>query len=82
MAMESKYVWMDGGLVEFEKATVHFLTPALHYGAAVFEGIRSYSTPKGAAVFRLPEHVERLLNSARVFGFGRLPYRVCGGQRV
>jgi branched-chain amino acid aminotransferase len=76
MAMESKYVWMDGELVEFEKATVHFLTPALHYGAAVFEGIRSYSTPKGAAVFRLPEHVERLLNSARVFGFGRLPYRV------
>ena len=74
MAMESKYVWMDGEMVEFEKATVHFLTPALHYGAAVFEGIRCYSTPRGPAVFRLAEHAERLVNSARVFGFGRLPY--------
>jgi branched-chain amino acid aminotransferase len=74
MGMESKYVWMDGELVEFEKATVHFLTPALHYGAAVFEGIRSYATPRGPAVFRLREHAERLVNSAKVFGFGRLPY--------
>ena len=47
MAMESKYIWMDGELVEFEKATIHILTPALHYGAAVFEGIRSYGTDKG-----------------------------------
>ena len=76
MGMESKYVWMDGQLVEYEKATVHFLTPALHYGAGVFEGIRSYATPKGPAVFRLPEHAERLVNSAKVFGFGRLPYSV------
>ncbi len=76
MGMESKYVWMDGDLVEYQKATVHFLTPALHYGAAVFEGIRSYATPKGPAVFRLPEHAERLVNSAKVFGFGRLPYAV------
>ncbi len=74
MGMESKYVWMDGELVAFEKATVHFLTPALHYGAAVFEGIRSYATPKGPAVFRLQEHVDRLANSAKVFGFGQLPY--------
>ena len=76
MAMESKYVWMDGELVEFEKATIHFLTPALHYGAAVFEGIRSYATEKGPAVFRLKEHTERLLNSARVLGFRELPYDV------
>ncbi len=76
MGMESKYVWMDDRLVEYEKATVHFLTPALHYGAGVFEGIRSYATPKGPAVFRLPEHAERLVNSAKVFGFGRLPYSV------
>jgi len=74
MAMESKYVWMDGELVEFEKATIHFLTPALHYGAAVFEGIRAYATEKGPAVFRLKEHAERLLDSARVFGFRELPY--------
>jgi len=76
MAMESKYVWMDGELVEFESATIHFLTPALHYGAAVFEGIRSYATEKGPAVFRLKEHAERLLNSARVLGFRELPYDV------
>jgi branched-chain amino acid aminotransferase len=68
MGMESKYIWMDGELVEFEKATVHILNPAMHYGAAAFEGIRSYNTPKGPAVFRLREHVERLLDSAQVFG--------------
>lgn len=68
MGMESKYIWMDGELVEFEKATVHILNPAMHYGAAIFEGIRSYNTPKGPAVFRLREHVERLLGSAQVFG--------------
>jgi branched-chain amino acid aminotransferase len=72
--MESKYIWMNGEMVEFEKATLHFLTPALHYGAAVFEGIRCYATEKGTAVFRLQEHVDRLLASARVFGFRDLPY--------
>jgi branched-chain amino acid aminotransferase len=72
--MESKYVWMNGELVEFEKATIHFLTPALHYGAAVFEGIRCYATEKGPAVFRLQEHAERLLASARIFGFRELTY--------
>jgi len=76
MAMESKYIWMNGNLVPFEKATLHFLTPALHYGAAVFEGIRSYNTPKGAAVFRLQEHTERLFDSARVFGFREFPWTV------
>lgn len=74
MGMESKYIWMDGQLVEFEKATIHFLTPALHYGAATFEGIRSYSTDKGPAVFRLKEHAGRLLDSAAVFGFREMPY--------
>ena len=69
MGMESKYIWMDGELVDFEKATVHILNPAMHYGAAAFEGIRSYNTPKGPAVFRLREHVERLLDSAHVLGY-------------
>jgi len=68
MGMESKYIWMDGELVDFEKATVHILNPAMHYGAAVFEGIRAYDTPKGPAVFRLREHAQRLLDSAQVFG--------------
>jgi branched-chain amino acid aminotransferase len=76
MGMESKFVWMDGELVPFEKATIHVLTPALHYGAAVFEGIRAYDTPKGPAVFRLTEHIERLLDSAAVFGFREMPFTV------
>ncbi|HSG45356.1 MAG TPA: branched-chain amino acid transaminase [Anaerolineales bacterium] len=74
--MESKFIWKNGELVPFEQATLHFLTPALHYGAAVFEGIRSYDTPKGAAIFRLREHVERLLDSAYVLGFRELPWTV------
>ncbi|HEY9526923.1 MAG TPA: branched-chain amino acid transaminase [Anaerolineales bacterium] len=72
--MESKYIWMDGELVEFEKATVHILNPAMHYGAAVFEGIRAYNTPKGPAVFRLREHAQRLLDSAQVFGVRKFPF--------
>ena len=76
MGMESKFIWMDGELVEFEKATVHMLTAALHYGAAVFEGIRAYNTDKGPAVFRLREHVARLIESAEIFGFRELPYTV------
>jgi branched-chain amino acid aminotransferase len=76
MSMESKYLWMNGELVEYEKATFHFLTPVAHYGAGVFEGIRCYATPRGPAVFRLREHIERLWDSALVFGFHSLPYSV------
>ncbi len=76
MGMESKFIWKNGGLVPFEEATLHFLTPALHYGVAVFEGIRSYDTPKGPAIFRLREHVERLFASAYVLGFRELPWTV------
>lgn len=64
---EVRWIWMNGRLVEFEKATVHVLTHALNYGSAVFEGIRAYDTTKGAAVFRLPEHVERLYKSAKIY---------------
>jgi len=76
MGMESKYIWMDGELVEFAKATVHILNPAMHYGAAVFEGVRAYNTAKGPAVFRLREHAERLLDSARVFGIREFAFSV------
>jgi branched-chain amino acid aminotransferase len=72
--MKSKYLWMNGELVEFEKATIHFLTPVAHYGAGVFEGIRCYATDRGPAVFRLREHIERLFDSALVFGFRSLPF--------
>jgi branched-chain amino acid aminotransferase len=76
MGMESKYIWMDGELVDFDKATVHILNPAMHYGAAVFEGIRAYNTTKGPAVFRLREHAERLLGSAHVFGIREFAFSV------
>lgn len=76
MSKESKFIWKNGELVPFEQATVHFLTPALHYGAAVFEGIRSYNAAKGPAIFRLREHVERLFDSAYIFGFRELPWTV------
>ena len=68
MEQTSKYVWMDGQLVECEQAHVNFLTAGLHYGAAVFEGIRCYDTEAGAAIFRLREHVDRLLRSADLLG--------------
>jgi branched-chain amino acid aminotransferase len=74
--MKSKYIWMNGELVEFEKATLHFLTPALHYGVGVFEGIRCYDSDRGPAVFRLREHIKRLINSAKVLGFREFPYSV------
>jgi branched-chain amino acid aminotransferase len=68
-----RWIWMNGELVEFEKATVHVLTHALHYGSGVFEGIRCYHTPQGAAIFRLPEHLRRLEYSAKVYRM-QLPF--------
>src|SRR3989449_10575423 len=74
--MESKAIWMNGELVPFREAKLHFLTPALHYGVGVFEGIRCYRTVRGPAVFRLREHIERLADSARVMGWRELPFSV------
>jgi branched-chain amino acid aminotransferase len=80
MAMESQYVWMNGRLVDFRDATLHFLTAGLHYGVGVFEGIRCYATESGPAVFRLREHIDRLFDSALVLGWRELPFtpeRLC-----
>ncbi len=63
-----EYIWMDGEMVKWENAKVHALTHALHYGTGVFEGIRAYDTEEGPAVFRLEEHVERFLDSAKITG--------------
>jgi branched-chain amino acid aminotransferase len=60
-------IWMDGRFVDWEDAKVHILTHALHYGYSVFEGIRCFSTSAGPAIFRLPEHLERLQNSAKIY---------------
>ena len=76
MGMESKYIWMNGEMVEYAKATIHFLTPALHYGLGAFEGIRSYATDNGPSIFRLREHMVRLINSAKIAGFRSFPFTV------
>ncbi|MDP8225107.1 MAG: branched-chain amino acid transaminase [Candidatus Lernaella stagnicola] len=60
-------VFMNGEFINWEDATVHVMTHALHYGSSVFEGIRCYKTPKGPAVFRFHEHMKRLYNSAKMY---------------
>src|SRR5262245_49244911 len=68
-------IWMNGQLVDWEKAQIHVLTHSLHYGMGVFEGVRAYETADGPAVFRLTEHMERLHNSAKIMMMP-LPYSV------
>ena len=60
-------IWMNGKLVEWKDATIHIGSHVIHYGSGVFEGARCYSTPKGSAVFRLDEHMVRLVNSAKIY---------------
>jgi len=64
---EVEKIWMDGELVDWDKAQIHLLSHSLHYGSGVFEGIRAYETPKGAAVFRLTDHINRLFRSASIY---------------
>jgi branched-chain amino acid aminotransferase len=64
---KSEKIWMDGELVDWDDANVHILTHSLHYGLGVFEGIRTYETSQGPAVFRLTDHIKRLFDSARIF---------------
>jgi len=63
--MDVDTIWMDGEFVDWEDAQIHVLTHSLHYGTAVFEGIRCYDTEEGPAIFRWDEHVERLYDSAK-----------------
>jgi branched-chain amino acid aminotransferase len=67
MADRDGKIWMDGRLIDWRDATIHVLTHTLHYGMGVFEGVRAYKTDAGTAIFRLPEHTRRLLNSAKIF---------------
>ncbi len=64
---EADYIWMNGEFVPWKEAKIHVLSHVVHYGTSVFEGIRAYKTPKGTAVFRLPEHTKRLFNSAKIY---------------
>jgi len=79
---KSKFIWMNGKFVRWDDAKIHILSHVIHYGSSVFEGIRCYETPKGPAVFRLKEHMDRLFNSAKIYRM-EIPYtkqkvtRVC-----
>ncbi len=67
MADRDGLIWLDGKMVDWRDAKLHVLTHSLHYGMAVFEGVRAYKTPKGPMIFRLQEHTRRLFNSAKIF---------------
>lgn len=69
----SEWVWKNGEFIKYQDATVHVTSHALHYGSSVFEGVRAYNTPQGAAVFRLREHTQRLVNSSKIARID-LPY--------
>lgn len=71
------WIWSNGRLIAWEKATVHVLAHALHYGSSVFEGVRAYATPKGVAIFRLRDHTARLFDSAKIY---RIPMPFDAGQ--
>lgn len=60
-------VWKNGEFIDWDNARVHVMTHAINYGSSVFEGIRCYETTRGSAIFRLPEHMQRLLNSAKIY---------------
>ena len=66
---KTEFIWLDGKLVKWADAKVHVLSHALNYGTGVFEGIRVYDTPKGKGIFRLKDHVKRLMDGCQVMGF-------------
>jgi len=74
MEIENGKMWLDGQMLGYEDTKVSWLNPGLHYGLAVFEGIRCYSTSRGPAVFRLREHLQRFLDSIHIFGVLNMPY--------
>jgi branched-chain amino acid aminotransferase len=73
MADRDGHIWYDGKLVPWRDANTHVLTHSLHYGLAVFEGLRAYNTEQGTAIFRLKEHTDRLFNSAHIYMM-KIPY--------
>ena len=66
-------IWHNGNLIPWEQATIHVMSHVVHYGSSVFEGIRCYAQPQGSAVFRLPEHMQRLIDSAKIYRM-TIPY--------
>ena len=66
-------IWHNGQLIPWDKAQIHVMSHVIHYGSSVFEGIRCYTQPSGAGVFRLQEHMQRLVDSAKIYRMP-LPY--------
>ena len=71
----TKHIWFNNELVPWDEAKIHVLSYGLHYGAAVFEGIRAYSTKNGTKIFRLEDHIKRLFNSAKIYRMN-MPYDI------
>ncbi|ADV33967.1 branched-chain amino acid aminotransferase [Candidatus Blochmanniella vafra str. BVAF] len=67
MIKKSNFIWFNGKMVPWDKANIHVLSHALHYGSSVFEGMRCYQSYKGAVIFRLKDHIQRLINSAKIY---------------
>jgi len=77
----TKNIWHNGNLIPWEQATIHVMSHVVHYGSSVFEGIRCYGQPQGSAVFRLPEHMQRMLDSAKIYRM-EIPFTIeelCAG---
>ncbi|GGD71299.1 branched-chain amino acid transaminase [Lacimicrobium alkaliphilum] len=71
---QAEFIWFNGNIMPWQEATVHVMTHAIHYGSSVFEGVRAYHTPhKGTCIFRLQEHTQRLLDSAKIYRM-TIPY--------
>ncbi|MBI65610.1 MAG: branched chain amino acid aminotransferase [Candidatus Marinimicrobia bacterium] len=75
MSNYSKHIWFDGKIIPFNEAKIHVMSHCIHYGSGVFEGIKCYDTPKGPAIFRLTEHMERLHQSASSFNI-KIPFSI------
>ena len=73
MADQSKFIWFNGKIIPWNNARIHVMSHVLHYGSGVFEGIKCYSTDKGPAIFRLEEHISRLIESGKKYGI-QIPF--------
>ena len=75
------WIWRDGTFVRWEDATIHVMSHVVHYGSSVFEGIRCYDTPEGPEIFRLDDHLRRLVESAKIYRM-EIPYSVAEMREV
>src|ERR1700734_1429108 len=64
---KTQHIWHNGKMIPWKKAQIHVMSHVVHYGSSVFEGLRCYTQPNGAAIFRLSDHMQRLLDSAKIY---------------